>query len=253
MLKKKIIQLDNNIKLSYLDNGLIEKKVIVFVHGWAADKYNLQGIYYYLLNDFRIIAIDLPGFGESPVSNLILNSFDYAHVIFNFFKKLKINIINYVGHSFGGKLGIVLAALYPDLIEKLVLIDSSGIKSKRYLNWYIKVGFYKILKKIINDVLNKNNFIKNLQNKFGSEDYKNAGKLRPVLVNAVNEDFTKLLEKIKCPVYIYWGEKDKSTPLWMAKKMNKLINDSALYIVKNGSHFSFLEDDRIISIIRSFV
>ena len=91
------------------------------------------------------------------------------------------------------------------------------------------------------------------QNKFGSEDYKNADKLRPVLVNVVNEDFTDLLKKIKCPVFIYWGEKDMSTPLWMAKKMNKLINDSALYVVKNGGHFSFLDDNRIISIIKSFI
>ncbi len=77
--------------------------------------------------------------------------------------------------------------------------------------------------------------------------------MRDILVKIVNEDFTKLLVKINCPVFIYWGENDKATPLWMAKKMNKLIKDSALYIVKNGSHFSFLEDNRIISIIKSFI
>ena len=253
MLKKKIIRLDNNIKVTYLDNELYNKKVIIFVHGWAADKYNLQRIYLHLLNDFRIIAIDLPGFGESTISDKVLNSNDYADVVFNFFKKLEIKIINYVGHSFGGKIGIILSANYPDLVKKLVLIDSSGIKPKRYLNWYIKVGSYKLLKIIIKNIIKNDDLIKKLQNKFGSEDYKNANKLRSILVNVVNEDFTDLLKKIKCPVFIYWGKNDRSTPLWMAKKMNRLISDSALYVVKNGGHFSFIEDDRIISIIKSFV
>lgn len=72
------------------------------------------------------------------------------------------------------------------------------------------------------------------------------------MVKTVNEDFTGILNKINCPVFLYWGEKDKDTPLWMAKKIKNKIKDSALYIVKNGSHFSFLEDNRIISIIQAF-
>ncbi len=252
IIKKKVIKLDNNTLISYLDNEIKDKKTIVFVHGWGADKNNLQSIYFYLINDYRIIAIDLPGFGQSPKPNEVFGSREYADVLYNFFKKINIDNINYVGHSFGGKIGILLSVFYPDIINKLVLIDSTGIKAKRSLFWHVSVGIYKILKKLFKIFKNKN-LIKKLQDKFGSDDYKNARDMRNILVKIVNEDFTKLLDKINCPVFIYWGENDKATPLWMAKKMNKLIKDSALYIVKNGSHFSFLEDNRIISIIKSFI
>lgn len=252
ILIKKVIKLDNEISISYLDNDIIDKKIIVFVHGWGADKNNLQSIYSYLLNDYRIIAVDLPGFGQSPKPDNEFGSKEYADALYKFFKKLNINNINYVGHSFGGKIGIILSALYPDIVNKLVLIDSTGIKPKRTLLWYINVSIYKILKNIIIKILKNDDLIKKLQNKIGSDDYKNADRMRPILVKVINEDFTDLLKKIKCPVFIYWGEKDNATPLWMAKRMNRLIKDSALYIVKNGSHFSFLEDNRIISIIKSF-
>ena len=92
-----------------------------------------------------------------------------------------------------------------------------------------------------------------LKSKFGSKDYQNAGYMRNILVKTVNEDFTDKICEIKCPVFIYWGEKDKDTPLWMAKKLKKIIKDSGLYVVKNGGHFSFIDDPAIIEIIKSFI
>jgi pimeloyl-ACP methyl ester carboxylesterase len=92
-----------------------------------------------------------------------------------------------------------------------------------------------------------------LKNKYGSSDYKNAGKMRDIMVKTISEDFTEYLPEIRCPVFLYWGDKDVDTPLWMAKKMARMIPDSGLYIVKGGGHFSFIDDNRIISIIDSFV
>lgn len=240
--------------ISYLDNEKTDAAILVFVHGWGADKYNLQSIYTPLINKYRIISLDLPGFGKSSQLSKTIGSIEYAGILKLFFNRLNLNRINYVGHSFGGKIGIILSAAENDnLINRLILIDSAGIKPKHNLIWHIKVGYFKLLKFFYLCVIKNKNKLEEFKSKFGSTDYKNAGSMRNILVKLVNEDFTYLLNKINCPVFLYWGEKDKDTPLWMAKKMKKMIKDCALYVVKNGGHFSFTEDNRIISIIDVFV
>ena len=50
------------------------------------------------------------------------------------------------------------------------------------------------------------------------------------------------IKKIKCKTFIFWGSEDKSTPIYMAKKIHKLIKNSKLYVVKGAGHFSYLND-----------
>lgn len=251
-LKKKTIII-NDTNICYYDNEHIDQKILFFSHGWGADKNNLAIIYNSLKDNYRIISIDLPGFGESSINNNIKESFDYAEILYKFCKKLDLKDINYIGHSFGGKIGIILSSQYKGLISKLVLIDSSGLKPKRGLNWYSKVYSFKILKFFYSMIITDKKKIEAFKNKFGSKDYRDSGSMRKILVKVVNENLEPIIHQIDIPVFIYWGEKDKDTPLWMARKLNKLIKDSGLYVVKRGGHFSFLDDTRIIYIIKSFI
>lgn len=251
-MKKKSINVFG-YNLFYLDNEKYELKTLLFVHGWGADKDNLRAIYQKLLNEYRVISIDLPGFGESSAPKQVIGSDDYARIIVEFLNKLNINQISYIGHSFGGKLGLVLAGNKMVDIKNLVLIDSSGVKPKRGLVWYVKVYFYKIMKFTYIKLVKDEKKIEAFKKKFGSDDYKNAGNMLKTFVKIVNEDYTYILDKISCPTFIYWGEKDLDTPLWMAKLMRKKIKDSALFVVKNGGHYSFLDDERVSSIIRELV
>lgn len=251
MTKKSINIFDYNI--FYLDNEKTDSKALLFVHGWGADKDNLRAVYQKLTDKYRIISIDLPGFGESSAPKEVIGSDDYARIIVEFLSKLNINQISYIGHSFGGKLGVVLAGNNMFDIKNLVLIDSSGVKPKRRVVWYVKVYFYKIMKQVYSKFVKDIKKIDAFKKKFGSDDYKNAGSMLNIFLKIVNEDYTYILDKILCPTFIYWGEKDRDTPLWMAKLMHKKIKDSGLFVVKNGGHYSFLDDDRISSIIRELV
>jgi len=119
--------------------------------------------------------------------------------------------------------------------------------------WFLKVYSYKLCKFFLLKVLHNQKFLDTLRSRSGSDDYRLAGNMRDILVKTVNEDLTIALGHILCPTFIYWGEKDSATPLWMGKKMHRLIKDSGIYIVKNGSHFSFLDDGRITDIIKHLV
>jgi len=243
----------NNNELSYYDNKLEAPQTLIFLHGWGADKNNLFSIYEPLLNSYRVITPDLPGFGSSIRPSVTVGSEYYADVIYALISKLSLPNVSIIGHSFGGKIGIILSTKHLDLVRNLVLINSSGLKPRRNPIWYIKVYSYKIMKFIITKVIRNNQLLESLKSGYGSDDYRNAGQMRDILVKTVNEDHTDKLKLINCPVFIYWGDKDTATPVWMAHKMHKLIRNSGIFIVKGGGHFSFIDDNRITAIIKELI
>ena len=77
---------------------------------------------------------------------------------------------------------------------------------------------------------------------FGSDDYKALPPcMKKTFVNVVNQDLKNYFNKINGKVILFWGKDDKITPIYMAKKMNKLIKNSQLFI-ENGGHFCYLEN-----------
>ena len=89
----------------------------------------------------------------------------------------------------------------------------------------------------------------------GSPDYKKLTlNERQTFKNIVNRDLASQFAKIKCPTLIYWGTLDRETPLYMAKKLNKLITNSAVVKINGAGHFSYAErPGQFISVIRAFM
>ena len=73
---------------------------------------------------FKVYALDLPGFGESQLPKEVFDSADYARIVKKFIDMMGIEGHILIGHSFGGKLSILLANKYPSMVEKMVLINS---------------------------------------------------------------------------------------------------------------------------------
>lgn len=251
----------DNLNINYYDsiNG---DDVVLFLHGWGSNYKIFEFLFPYLINNYRVIAPDLPGFGESDTPNKSFSSDDYASFCINFIKNLNLvdkNII-LVGHSNGGRIAIKLNMLenLPFNIKKNILIDSAGIKAKLSFYKKFKIKLFKILKKLSTFTFVKNlfpNFESDLKNKFGSSDYNNASPImKETLVKLVNEDLTDKIAKISAPTLLIWGDKDTATPLSDAKIMNKNIKDSGLVIYENCSHFSFVENkEKTILVFKSFL
>jgi len=148
-----------------------------------------------------------------------------------------------IGHSFGGRVAILLASESPR-IGGIVLVDSAGIRPKRKLSYYYKVYKYKLLKKL---------GIRNI--KAGSSDYnKLSGAMKETFVRVVNQDLTGRLSKIVVPTLIVWGSLDKETPIYMAKKLNKHIKGSELNILEGAGHFSYLDNlEQFMGLLKGFV
>ena len=251
MIEKSYQTVDGRV-ISYCDNEAFDKKTVVFLHGWGCDKENLRGIYLLLCEDFRVISIDLPGFGKSNRPAETWGSIDYAKDIADFLKSCGIEKYSLFGHSFGGKIAFLIAYLYPQNVERLVLMAANVLRNRHGLAWYWKVWTYKLMKKVMSIFYSREK-IEEWKKRFGSEDYKMSEGMRDILVKEVNEDFSSLLSKVNIPVFLYWGKKDTATPLWMAKKINRKLSDCGMFVVNHGTHYPFLQDMRIVSIIKTFI
>lgn len=212
-------------------------KTLLFLHGWRCDSSIWKGVADLFKDDnFSIYLLDLPGFGGSDVPRSAFSLEDYADTVAGFIRKLELKNVTLVGHSVGGRIAIKLVAMKPELIDKLVLVDSAGFIQKR-------VG-HESLAKVVKPFF-KPSFMQGprkwVYKKIGAEDYMVRPELKETFLNIINEDLSDQLPLIKKPTLIVWGEEDRDTPIEFAKKMNKEIKGSKLVAFPGAGHYSFLD------------
>ena len=209
-------------------------------HGWGQNHKSFLSWAQRFSGKSRHILIDFPGFGESPVPNKVWGTDDYAAACAELIRKQCDEPIIWVGHSFGCRVGLQLAARYPELIKGIVLVAGAGLPRKRPL-WHkvyygARVKLFKALKKLIPLGLSQ----EWLYTKFGSADYKSSGALRQIFVKVVNEDLSTLAATINCPTLLIYGEKDTETPPEIGMRLNKLIENSDLIVLNGFDHYTLL-------------
>lgn len=236
----------NGLKINYMTFG--EGKPLLLLHGWMACIESMAPIYQFFQKDRKVIVLDFPGQGGK--SDTLTESWgvpEYAQMVYNFMKELKIEGSDVIGHSFGGRVIIYLASKYNSLFNKIVLVDSAGVKPKLSLQKAVKVYSYKFVKNIYRLFLSKEKFelkMTELRKKHGSSDYSklDSESMRETFKRVINLDLTSNLKNVSNSTLLIWGENDTDTPLYMAKVMEKNIKDSGLVLLKNAGHFSYLDD-----------
>ena len=199
---------------------------VLFLHGWGGGLASFAGAYGKVC-DLGFAAVNFAFPKDMPSDWGI---YDYAAHVRAFTEKFDIKAPIIVGHSFGGRVGMILAA--QGLCEKLVLVDSAGLKPKFDIKKKIAVARYRYRVKHGKPL-----------DGFGSIDYNNMSKeKRGVFVRVVNTHLDKLMRYIKCPTLIVWGKDDKDTPPYMAKRLKRGIPNSELVFL-DGGHYSYIDSD----------
>ena len=235
----------NGISINYEQKG--EGDLIVLLHGWGSNIKLFANLIDLLAKKYTVVAMDMPGFGESQEPPTAWCVDDYVQFVIDFLADYSAEKVMLLGHSFGGRVIIKLHTRkdLPFEVAKVILVDSAGImppktKKKSWRTRYYKLGkavlSTKIARKIAPDAL------ENFRKKMGSADYAAASPMmRQVMVRVVNEDLEPYLPLIKCPTLLVWGVNDTATPLSDGEKMEKLIPDAGLVKLENAGHYSFLE------------
>lgn len=256
----------NGLKIKYNEFGKGNDRHILFIHGLGSSADRWLGIPCALSKNFHTIALDLPGFGESDKSTTMDYTIkNFRNTILDFINEIAINDgkTSIVGHSLGGYIAAEVAMEKKNLVEKLVLIDSSGMLEKPtpLLEEYLKVAMNptkdtirKVFEQMVaNSTRIPSKLIEDFIVRINLPNAKHSFKL--TFENSTNTQIgTKRLKQIDMPTLIIWGIKDKIIPPKHSALFNKFIMNSHVEIIQDAGHAPFAEKpDQVCKILCNFL
>jgi pimeloyl-ACP methyl ester carboxylesterase len=203
---------------------------IVLLHGWGGSKDSFVHIERTLsLAGHMVINVDLYGFGDSPEPEAHYGIHEYAAGVRNLLDQLGYSQYYLIGHSFGGRLCLLLGS--DARIKRIILCAAAGMRPRRGMRYHTKVAHYKMRKLFGLDVAG-----------FGSSDYKSLSEaMRPVFVRIVNQHLEGQLPAVSAATLIVWGKQDDQTPLYMARRLHRGIKGSGLIVLDQAGHYCYME------------
>lgn len=264
-------ELKGDIKLAYIDEGK-GSETILMIHGLGsylpAWKKNIAE----LSKSYRVIAVDLPGYGKSsklPHSGLMTF---YAGVIADLIQKLELGPVNLAGHSMGGQIAMVLALEKPELVKRLILVDPAGFEAFHagQRNWFKDVMTPNLVRLTSVDAIETNlasNFYRMpadarfmIDDRIAMRDASDFENYCLAVARSVHgmvdEPVLDKISQIKIPTLIFFGEDDMLIPnrylnpgftCKIAEKGASLIKGSKLIMVPKCGHFMMFEKPEVFN------
>jgi pimeloyl-ACP methyl ester carboxylesterase len=216
---------------------------IVVLHGWGAHIEAVAPILTALEGAPDLIALDLPGFGESEPPQQAWDVDSYARFMVHFLDELAVERAHLVGHSHGGRVSIALAADEPQRVGRLLLVDSAGIPPKRGFRYRRRVAVAKLGRAIAKVGGRPGRRLQDrMRARVASRDYLEASEaMRGTFRAVIAEDLSDRLPSIAAPTLLVWGDDDEDTPVWMAERMEALIPDAGLVVLEGAGHYSYAD------------
>lgn len=223
------------------------------LHGWGGRIESMAPVIDCLSDRFAVTAVDLPGFGESPVPSGVWGTADYAEFVSDLCKERGIERSRIVAHSFGAKVSIYACATHPELGAKLVLTGSSGLTSAPSAKVRAKRAISKTARFAGRFGKPGERLRTAVYSRIASKDYQDAGPMRATFVKVVNEDVGHMLPRVAVPTLLIWGTEDDAVPVAHARRMEQEIPDAGLVLFEGAGHFAYLDESaRFCRVVRHF-
>lgn len=221
--------------------GRSDPTIVVGLHGWGRDRSDLED----LLDLGAAMTIDLPGHGGSPVPDAACGTREYADTVARALDERAVVGAVVVGHSFGGRVAVRLAAQRPDLVGAVLL---SGTPLLRASGAGRPARAMRLAKRARSMRLISEARLDAVRYRHGSADYRAAtGVMREVLVRVVNEDYRDDLASITQPMTMLWGCDDTAAAIHMARQAYALVADPVRFIEVPGGHFAFAQHTAVMN------
>ncbi len=233
----------------------LQKPVLLFAHGllWSTQLYDKQVAHF--KKDYRCIAFDFRGQGQSQVTKAGYDMDTLAEDAIALLEALNIKQCHFIGLSMGGFVAQRVALKRPDLLQSLILLDTSAdaedkdkvAKYKMFIKAAAWIGINRLSKKVM-PIMFGHTF---LNDKSRKAEYKiwlarlksnhKQGARRATLGVIERDEVYSQLGSIKTPTLIMVGDEDVSTPYPKAQRLHFAIEGSKLAVIQGAGHSSTIE------------
>jgi pimeloyl-ACP methyl ester carboxylesterase len=242
-----------------------EGDAVVFIHGLSGSWVNWLENIPHFARDHRVIAMDLPGFGHSPMPGEKLSIAGYARMLDKLLDRLEIDAAALIGNSMGGFIAAELAIAFPQRVERLVLVSAAGVSTHQHRGSALAVPALRRLERVLlavsawtaakSDAVTRRARLRDLTLSvvarhpsrlpaaLAAEQVRGAGKpgfmqgFEAVLDYAIRER----LAEIACPTLIVWGDSDRLISVRDADVFAELIPNSRKVVFADTGHVAMLE------------
>jgi pimeloyl-ACP methyl ester carboxylesterase/CRP-like cAMP-binding protein len=262
-------QIVNGQRIHVVEAGRPNRQVALLIHGWSSSWYAMSPLLDLLGQRFRAMAIDLPGYGESPPLDKRVTIPDYADLIADLIDDVTDEPVILVGHSMGGMISLTLALHYPALVERMVLIDPT-ISGRLSLYINIAVSPITLLERfglgrlvvsavehrmvgITDRIMRPASYaertgITREEHKRLQEDVRRPGQGRvrtECFFAMLENDLRGQLGEVQVPALVLWGAEDNTVPLRDAGIVAEEWPDADLRILPKAGHWPHFEQDDV--------
>ena len=260
----------DGVRVHYQEKGT--GTPLVLLHGFTSSTYSWKDVFEPLSQNFRVIAVDLKGFGFSGKPDGDYSRRAQATLVGHLLDYLKIEKAWLCGNSMGGEIALNFALQNPQRVGGLILIDSAGVNvtgsgslAPRYLLLPVVGRIVTALAltsdKLVRQGLEKSSYdqtkVTNERVAFYYRPLKTrGGQLAAVRARTQANEFPvePELGRIRVPTLIIWGAQDALIPLEAGYKINKLIKESKLVVFDSCGHLPQEEmPARVVDEVTTFI
>lgn len=230
-------------------------KDILLIHGWGDSLQTYDGLSRDLAREYRVTALDLPGFGATEPPKDVWGLEEYAAFLADFTDKLHIRPYAVIAHSNGGAVAIKAAASGRLKPEKLVLLASSGIRDRQKFRRFLLKVIAKIGK--VTTFWLPGGIRRKLQKKLygvAGSDMHVVPHLQETFKRTVRQDVQADAARLRLPVLLLYGSEDTATPPMYGQIYKGLIKDAKLEVIEGAGHFLHHDEpEKVSRSTRSFL
>lgn len=244
----------NGLAIHYYEGGPADGETLLMIHGFGANRDNWLRFARYFTHRYRVLALDLPGFGESSRPDASYDVASQVERLRDFAKTLKVEQLHLIGNSMGGHIAALYAARHPEEVASVALLNNSGVNAPRKSEMILRLERGEpnpLVARNAEEFDELMNFVfvtppplpDSLKRYFAAQSVANREHYERVFVQ-LRGNYVPLepeLPNIQAPTLLLWGDKDRVLDVSSIEVMKPLLRKPSVVLMKDCGHAPMIE------------